>query len=225
MQENFTNFQSFLILGPEDARLEQRNSLLESLGLVFSNNSPDVFYVKPKTTSTTVGNISIDEIRTIKKHIFQKPVSLNSKIIIISSAHKLTIEAQNAMLKILEEPPKHAILILEAENEFQFLTTILSRVVKIRSVESHEISKESFLQNDLAANLESLETPDHATTYLDKQIQALYKELLTSTKSGNWSLQKKLRNTIASCITSKKMIAANVNPRFVLANLFLTTQA
>lgn len=225
MQKNFTNFQSFLILGSEETRLQQRNTLLASLGLVFSASSPDVFYVEPKTTPTAAGNISIDEIRSIKKHIFQKPVSLNSKIIVITSAHKLTIEAQNAILKILEEPPKHAILILEAENEFQFLTTILSRVVKIRSAETHKISKQSFLQSGLVANLESLETPDQATTYLDKQIQALYQELLTSTKSGNWSLQKQLSSTIASCISCKKMIAANVNPRFVLANLFLTTQA
>lgn len=225
MAQNLRNFQSFLILGPEDARHEQRSSLLESLGLVFSNNSPDVFYVKPKTTSTTVGNISIDEIRTIKKHIFQKPVSLNSKIIIISSAHKLTIEAQNAMLKILEEPPKHAILILEAENEFQFPTTILSRVVKIKSTETPKASKQSFLQNDLVANLESLQTQDQATNYIDQQIIALHSDLINSTEAQNWPLQKKIRNTITNCIASKKMLAANVNPRFVLANLFLTTQA
>lgn len=74
--------------------------------------------------------IKINTIREIKKKISIKP---NGKIslLIFNNANRLTIPAANALLKILEEPPVYAIMILVAENPNNLLTTIISRCKKI----------------------------------------------------------------------------------------------
>lgn len=75
--------------------------------------------------------ISIDQIRGIKDIIYWMPLASRKKIFIINDAHKMTIEAFNSLLKILEEPPEFAVLILiTAEPEF-IIPTVSSRCYKI----------------------------------------------------------------------------------------------
>ncbi len=225
MQRVKNNFQSYLILGTSEKRQEQIGVLLHDLNLEISPNSPDLFIIETTKLSPT-GNktsISIDEIRNLKKHIFQKPVSFPFKIVIIKDAYNLTHQAQNAILKILEEPPRHAIIILEAENEFQLLPTILSRVVKIKSTLYYaKTTENSFIEKSTLDNLMSLQKIDKPLNYLDEQIIILYNKLLKSTETGDVKTQKKISFSIAICVNSKKMITANVNPKFVFANLFLS---
>ena len=61
------------------------------------------------------------------KIIHNKPYQSPNKVAIIDDAEKLTIESQNALLKILEEPPKFTQIILIAKEEYGFLPTITSR--------------------------------------------------------------------------------------------------
>ncbi|MDP3052370.1 MAG: DNA polymerase III subunit gamma/tau [bacterium] len=72
-------------------------------------------------------NRGIDEIRNLKESVRLSPTSFKKKIFIIDEAHMLTKEAFNALLKTLEEPPEHVILIL-ATTEFEKIpATIVSR--------------------------------------------------------------------------------------------------
>lgn len=71
--------------------------------------------------------IKIDQIREIKKNIYFKPLENREKIVMIDDADKMTIEASNALLKILEEPPEFAVLILISAFPDALLPTILSR--------------------------------------------------------------------------------------------------
>jgi len=72
-------------------------------------------------------NRGIDEIRNLKESVRLSPTSLSKKIFIIDEAHMLTKEAFNALLKTLEEPPEHVLLIL-ATTEFEKIpATIISR--------------------------------------------------------------------------------------------------
>ncbi len=72
--------------------------------------------------------IGIDEIRTFQKTIFLKPFKSTTKAGIIHNAESLTHASQNALLKLLEEPPPHTLLILTTKNKGRLLPTILSRV-------------------------------------------------------------------------------------------------
>jgi len=75
--------------------------------------------------------ITIDQIREIKSIIYWRPLESRKKIFLINDAHKMTIEASNSLLKILEEPPEFAVLILITAEPEIILPTIISRCHRI----------------------------------------------------------------------------------------------
>lgn len=95
---------------------------------VLSGNHPDLIYV----THEKPGTIGVDDVRRqINDTISIKPYSARYKIYIVPEAEKMTVQAQNALLKTIEEPPAYAVLILLTSNSDTFLPTILSRCVQL----------------------------------------------------------------------------------------------
>lgn len=91
-------------------------------------NHPDVIYVRGEKK-----NIVVDEIREqILETVDLKPYHYQKKIYIIEKADTMNVQAQNALLKTLEEPPAYAVFLLLAERAEAFLPTILSRVVTMK---------------------------------------------------------------------------------------------
>lgn len=99
------------------------------LGKKISENTSELFI----TSSGSTGSISIENVREIVSFLKLKaPGQSNIKrIVIIENAHFLTIEAQNALLKTLEEPANDAVIILTTTNKNSLLATINSRVKHI----------------------------------------------------------------------------------------------
>ena len=89
-------------------------------------NNPDFNIVEPDGNS-----IKIEQIRELTKTVYEKPIVSARKIYIIDDSNLMTKEAQNSLLKTLEEPPEYVTIILIASNENQFLPTIRSRCTKI----------------------------------------------------------------------------------------------
>lgn len=77
-------------------------------------------------------NRGIDEIRELRERIKFSPAELTYKIYIIDEVHMLTTEAFNALLKTLEEPPKHVVFILCTTEEWKIPSTISSRTFHVR---------------------------------------------------------------------------------------------
>lgn len=75
--------------------------------------------------------IAVETIRGMKNEIYVKPYIADRKIYIIPNADTMTEQAQNSLLKVLEEPPQYCTLILLCENSGALLPTVMSRVVKI----------------------------------------------------------------------------------------------
>ena len=91
-------------------------------------NHPDVIYVRGEKKT-----LGVDEVREqIIETVDLKPYRYDRKIYIIEKADTMTAQAQNALLKTLEEPPAYAVFLLLAERAEAFLQTILSRVVTMR---------------------------------------------------------------------------------------------
>ncbi|MBI2032899.1 MAG: hypothetical protein HYT10_00300 [Candidatus Levybacteria bacterium] len=89
--------------------------------------------------STTIG---INDIRSFQKQLLLKPLRSKQKAAIIKNAHLLTFQAQNALLKLLEEPPPETIMLLLADSKENFLPTVLSRcTVRTIPPEKTEILK------------------------------------------------------------------------------------
>lgn len=94
-----------------------------------NTNHPDIYQIEPETKA---GSIKIAQIREIQNKIYLKPYEGKRKVFIIREAGQMTEEAQNALLKVLEEPPADSILILVASTESSLLPTIVSRCQRIK---------------------------------------------------------------------------------------------
>ncbi len=89
-------------------------------------NHPDIKYVMHKKPAS----ISVDEIREqLVEDVDIRPYSSQYKVYIVQEAEKMTPQAQNALLKTLEEPPEYVVILLLTSNEQYFLETIRSRCV------------------------------------------------------------------------------------------------
>lgn len=76
--------------------------------------------------------IKVDEIREFCGELFLKPTKTSHKVFIIDDAECMNEQAQNALLKVLEEPPLYATIILITSNKEKLLNTIKSRVVDVQ---------------------------------------------------------------------------------------------
>lgn len=92
--------------------------------------------------------IGIDEIRDLKGFLWQTPLRSKKRTVIIDEAEKLTPEAQSALLKIVEEPPSHALLIFIAAQTQILFPPLLSRLIQIYFPRlSHSKIKEILIKN------------------------------------------------------------------------------
>ena len=103
-----------------------------------TENHPDFKLIVPDGK-----NIKIEQIREFQTKLYEKPVISSKKVYIIDDADLMTKEAQNCLLKTLEEPPNYIVIILIASNESKLLNTIKSRCVKIifSNLETNELSQ------------------------------------------------------------------------------------
>ena len=103
-----------------------------------SDNNPDFQLIE-----TTDGKIKIDQIREMQRKIAEKPIISTQKVYIIDDADTMTTEAQNCLLKTLEEPPEYITIILVCSNEDTMLSTIKSRCTRMHfeAIENSEVKK------------------------------------------------------------------------------------
>ena len=101
-----------------------------------SGNNPDFAEINPDGN-----NVKIEQIRELQRKIVEPPIISNKKVYIIDEADSMTKEAQNCLLKTLEEPPEFAVIILIGSNESNFLSTIKSRctIIKFNSIPSEQV--------------------------------------------------------------------------------------
>ena len=152
-----------------------------------SGNNPDVFYVK----ATKTISISVDDIREqIINEVKIKPYSYKRKIFIIDKADTMTSQAQNALLKTLEEPPKYVLIILIAENTENFLPTVLSRCVMMKFSPISVNLIKNYLINNCAMN------ENDAAFYAEYSIGSIGEALRLSGDENFYQM----RNDIISCL-------------------------
>lgn len=93
--------------------------------------------------------IKVDEIRNLINEVFLKPTHSKRKVFIIDDADRMNASAQNALLKVLEEPPLYATLILIVSNKEKIIKTILSRVTEIKFANLSNAELEKIVGNKI----------------------------------------------------------------------------
>lgn len=111
-----------------------------------SNNQPDIIYISHEKPNT----IGVEDIRgQINNDIGIKPYSSPRKIYIMNEGEKMTVQAQNALLKTLEEPPEYAVILILTTNVDALLPTILSRCVVLNMKPVSDALVKKYLMEEL----------------------------------------------------------------------------
>lgn len=103
-----------------------------------NGNHPDYCLIEPEDNG-----IKIKQIREMQSKIAVKPIQAEKNVYVIDQSETMNVEAQNCLLKTLEEPPEYAVIILICSNENMLLSTVKSRCTKIKF---NDISKDELLK-------------------------------------------------------------------------------
>ena len=159
---------------------------------ILKNNHPDLIYVEAQNLKS----ISVGDIREkVNDTVEIKPYSSLYKVYIIDKADSMTVQAQNALLKTMEEPPEYAVIILIAQSLDRFLPTIKSRCIKLHiSLISNQVILEKLrslgIDSELSKSLASFSRGNlaKALTFSREENINIYKEninILTNISSSN----------------------------------------
>lgn len=96
---------------------------------VLEGKSPDVIRITREPKKATIG---VDEVRFLRSDVMMQPNDLDYKIYIVEEADLLTVQAQNALLLTLEEPPSYVLFLLLCTSATNLLETIRSRAPSLR---------------------------------------------------------------------------------------------
>lgn len=212
---------------------EEQEKEVAKLLSPFSIDPIDVTRVIPQTS------IGIGEFRQLRRSISLTPFKSAAKAVIIEEAQTLTIEAQNAFLKTLEEPPDHTIIILLTNNVDALLPTILSRcqIIDLSPKTYHLKPNELFalcsslsalMQDGIGKRLvlaeETAKDKANALIWLGNMILAGRQLLLDeASKNKNSHLISKYLTILLSFNRAHTLLSTtNVNPRLTLEILFLS---
>ena len=113
-----------------------------------SDNNPDFILIESEE-----GKIKIEKIRELQRKLAEKPIISNNKVYIIDNADTMTTEAQNCLLKTLEEPPEYLTIILICTNEDGLLGTIKSRCTRIHFENLTEKEVKEYLESKNETNI------------------------------------------------------------------------
>lgn len=208
---------AYLIMGQNQ---EQKKEILEKFITHLKIQNPDIL----KTELSKDGKISITQIRNLQHQINLKPYSSVYKIAVIPNADNLTSEAANALLKVLEEPPAHSILILFGTNLENIFSTLISRCQKIIMPPGEfEISKE--LQEKY--NIEKILKADLKDKFAAADKIAKEENIMPILNYWLLQLKEKIlyenraRDYILKIWETQKILKTNVNKSLLLENLVL----
>ena len=214
---------SFLVISKEkDKALSYISNFLKKEGI-------DRIDINLHTFEKAMG---IADVRNIQKKIVLRPYRGKAKAVVIEAYDGITSEAQNALLKVLEEPPSNTLIIISLSKKELILPTVLSRckIIEIKdsnSTLSHDentqylnilisLSKEGIgyklkIAQDISKNKEE------TIVWLEKMTIALRKKLIENHNDQQYlNFLKNLQKTY------KNIKNTNVNQRIALENLLLS---
>ena len=163
----------------------------ELVAKIASGHSPDVL-----TIPTEEKRIGIDTVRSFVSTVYLTPNELEFKMYIFDEADRLTPQAQNALLKIIEEPPKRVYIFLLCQNPGSLLGTVRSRVISVnmQTFEADEIR--AYLAENGGFDGADEERTDFAMKMSGGALGAV-KELI-SPENGEFDAYKKAAELVAS---------------------------
>ena len=179
--------------------------------------SPDTLNITPEKS------IGIDEVRTIQHFLSRKPTQSDNNTVVIHQAHLLTLPAQHALLKTLEEPPPGALIYLITSQPDSLLPTILSRVQIIPAPYMSYKSDATYMTytSDLLKKLQSSEVGDRLKILEEQEFtrESALKFLDDLERLLHSNLDLDLDYQLI--VDTRRYLKANVNLKLCLTHLAL----
>jgi len=167
--------------------------------------------------------ISIDHIREIKLFLQTSPPKNRHKVVVIPNSAHMSIPAQHAILKILEEPPSYALIVLACSNFHHLLPTITSRCI-IKPVKSVSPSQEPQSDNQNTHLLSNLSKQQKISASLSRNKTQALDFLLRQIYHLNTQLKHQSDKTTLFNLTlalyTYKLLQQNTNPQHTLNSYF-----
>lgn len=215
----------------KEAQKKQLKILLKRIFGRDIKESPDIHVLNPKEENS----IGIDEVKVFQKSMRFKPFEEEVQVGIILQAEKLTTQAQNTLLKTLEEASDTSLFILCVDNEKNLLPTIRSRGVVIYSKSqieetAKELEKfEDFLDLDLLEQFNIIEEHSkekESSLLLVNALENIFRSRLElDIKNGNIDSSQKNLSFLKTVQKSREKISANCNRRLALEALIVRLNA
>jgi len=205
--------------------------LLKALSKDFPFSHPDILILTSEKPS-----LGIDLIRELKKILARKPYQASQRLVLVPQAEKLTLEAQNALLKTLEEPPKDTIIILTTLKKDFLLPTILSRGQVIShktALKLEKKKKDEYLQlikKVLAASpgkkillAENFsQSREEAMTFCQELLLFWHQLLLSPRQAQQIKLTLlQISQALKQTQKAKNLLEKNINVKLVIEEMFL----
>lgn len=191
-----------LVSQNEQQREDEISDILKQSGL--KTDHPDLLYLSEK--------LGIESIKKIKEHLNWKPVMAKYRAVVINPADSLTMDAQNSLLKVLEEPSESALIVMGADSEDILLETVRSRIeIRYLNKLPGDIKNDfkqiaDLLSLDVPARLERIEKNDDRKKLVTDLAQYYHSHLLA--RSGQLS-------EIKLILQSEAWIKQNVSAKAV----------
>lgn len=185
--------------------------------------NPDVLRILPEKS------IGIEEVRTIQHFLSRKPVQSDHNTVVISAAHLLTLPAQHAFLKTLEEPPGNSLIYLITKYPDSLLPTILSRVQianlpNLPNLPNDTKLVEKLLESKVGDRLALLDsqnfTRESFLAFLDQFEYYLHSVILKHSEGSKPDSSLTLRMTDL-IFESRKYLKSNCNLKLIAGHLAL----
>jgi DNA polymerase III delta prime subunit len=214
----------------KDSQKEQLKILLKRIFNKELKESPDIHVLNPEKENS----IGIEEVKELQKAMKYKPFQEEKQVGIILQAEKLTTQAQNALLKTLEETTETSLYILCVNNERNLLPTIKSRGIVIYSfsqIEKTTVEEdlENFLDLDPLEQFNTIEKyskdKDSSLAFINSLEERFRKRLELDIKNGNIDSSQRNLSLLKTVQKSREKISANCNRRLTLEAMVVELNA
>lgn len=200
----------------------------ENLKVVFG--SADLSIINGDATENTITALSIEQVRQLQLSVLQAPLQHTKRILFIPQIELASDPAQNALLKLLEEPPAHIQFILTTSQLSSVLETIQSRSELIPISHAKSTTQEFTLPDNLqellitfpAKNLSVSEVFQLSETYKERAQGVLLFQAIIEFLHGRLRLHPtpKLLAHVKSALVASQHLEKNVNTRLVVEEYF-----
>lgn len=235
---------SFIVVSTDK---KKRETYLQTFAKEQGIDTFDITIIEKDTSDKKISqSIGIEDVKQMQKKIFLKPIKSKNKAVVIEEAHLLTPEAQNALLKVLEEPPANTLILLNTNTKEALLPTIISRCqvielesepMKLKDKDREEL--QTFLANlpdmTIGEKLKQAEKlakdKDKAVVWIEKVILVAREQLISivipDSDQESSTNQTSLFTSHFSLLTSFQSLhtilkTTNVNVRFAIEHTLLS---